>query len=422
MLFRKEPKRELIVGLDIGSSAVRLVAGQMLQSDMGKPHPEIQIIGAAEVVSEGVQRGVVTSIEELISSISGALEQVERMVGVPVESAWVGVNGPFLLTHASKGVVAVAKTNGEVAPEDVERVVSAARAVPLPLNYDLLHVLPRSFAVDNQSGIKDPVGMTGMRLEVDTTLVYAMSTHVKNVSRAVYRTGLDIDDVVLSILAAGEAVVTTRQKELGVVVVNIGATTTSIAMYEEGDTIHVAVLPIGSQHITNDIAVGLRVSIEVAERIKVEYGHAVPKEVSKKDIIDMASVGGNPEEVASRHYVSQIIEARVAEICDKVRLEIGKVPHLTQFPAGVVAIGGGAKIGGFVECAKNELRLPVALGYPYDVSSIASVNADLGFVSAIGLLRWGAMLDTHPQSRVSPISKANSLFQKMGKVKEWLMP
>ncbi|MEK7623424.1 MAG: cell division protein FtsA [Patescibacteria group bacterium] len=420
--FRKKSEEQFFVGLDIGTSMVRLAVGQITAGSGSTPRSQLQIIGAAAVPTDGVQRGVVTSIEELISSLSSALEQGERMAGFPIESAWVGINGPALLTQPSKGVVAVAKTNGEVQSEDVDRVIAAAKSVPLPLNYDLVHVLPRSFAVDNQSGIKDPTGMTGMRLEVDTTLVYTLSTHVKNLTRAVYRTGLDIDGIVLSILAAGASVTTPRQKELGAVVVNIGAVTTSIAVYEEGDTIHVAVLPIGSQHITNDIAVGLRVPIDVAERIKIEYGYCVPKDISKKEIIDLKTVGGDEQEVASRHYVAQIIEARVSEICEKVRRELDRIPHATQFPSGVIAIGGGSKIGGFIAQAKNELSLPVALGYPYDVSSIANISSDITFATAIGLAKWGALLE-HPSSRkISPFAHATTWLQKAGRLKEWLMP
>lgn len=422
MFFRKQRSREYIAGLDIGSSAIRLVTAQLLWGDTKKGQADLQIIGAAEVPSEGVSRGIVTSIEELISCLSNAIEQVERMAGVPVERVWVGLNGPFLLTQASKGVVAVAKTNGEVAPEDVERVVAAARAVPLPLNYDLVHVLPRSFSVDNQSGIKDPVGMTGMRLEVDTALIYAMTTHVKNISRAVYRTGLEIHDMVLSILAAGEAVATERQKELGVIVANIGAATTSLVAYEDGETIHTAVLPIGAQHITNDIAVGLRVAIDVAERVKVEYGHAVPKDISKKDIIDLALLGGSGDEVASRHYVAEIIEARVSEICEKIRDEIARVPHQSSFPAGVILVGGGAKVSGFADAAKNELRLPVSLGYPYNIASIGNANSDIAYAAAIGLVKWGMMFNAREERFGSALAQAGAWLQRAGRIKEWLMP
>lgn len=419
MLFKRQEKLSVVAGLDIGTSAVRLAVGHVRRADDGRM--QINIVGASRVQSEGVQRGVVTSIEDLISSISSVLEDVERTSGQPVESVWLGVNGPYILTQDSKGVVAVAKTNGEISPEDAARAISAARTVPMPLNYDVLHVLPRSFTVDGQSAIKDPVGMTGMRLEVDTKIVYAMSTHMKNLTRAVYRTGIDVEDAVLGILAVGEAVATPRQKELGVAVVNVGASSTSVVVYEEGVTLHVAVMPIGTQHVTNDIAMGLRTAIDVAERVKTDYGHAVPKDISKKEIIDLGSLGGDEREVASRHYVAEIIQARVAEICEKVDIELGKVGRSGLLPAGVLVTGGGAKLSGFTDVAKDMLRLPASLGHAYDVTSVAGTSADLAFTTAIGLVKWGAEMSGSRRGRVGK-RRATYLLDQARRIKAWLMP
>lgn len=419
-LFGRHSEPQLIAGLDIGSSAVRLAAGHVTQGDNGRV--QIKIIGVASVPSEGIQRGVVTSIEELVSSISSALEDLERTIGVPVESVWLGVNGPFIQTQESKGVVAVAKTNGEISPEDAARAIEAARTVPMPLNYDVLHVLPRSFTVDGQSGIKDPVGMTGMRLEVDTKIVYGMTTHVKNLTRAVYRTGIDVDDAVLSILAAGEVVATSRQKELGVVVVNVGAMSTSLVVYEEGVTLHVAVIPIGSQHITNDIAMGLRTSIDVADRVKLVFGHAMSKDVSKKDIIDLGTLGGDDREVASRHYVSAIINARVAEMCEKINHELTLIGRNGLLPAGALLTGAGAKLPGFADVAKEELRLPASVGHAVDVVSVAHAGADLGCTTAIGLVKWGAHVGYTHARKGRGIRRAAAWFDGIKKVKQWLMP
>lgn len=419
MLFKRQEKLSIVAGLDIGTSAVRLAVGHVRRPDNG--HSHVDIVGASRVGSEGVQRGVVTSIEELISSISSALEDVERTAGVPVESVWLGVNGPYILTQDSKGVVAVAKTNGEISPEDAARAIEAARTVPMPLNYDVLHVLPRRFTVDGQSAIKDPVGMTGMRLEVDTKIVYAMSTHMKNLTRAVYRTGIDVEDAVLGILAAGEAVATPRQKELGVAVVNIGASSTSIAVYEEGVTLHVAVLAIGAQHVTNDIAMGLRTAIDVAERVKIEYGTALAKDISKKEIIDLGSLGGDEGDVASRQYVARIIQARAAEICEKVDMELSKVGRSGLLPAGVLVTGGGAKLSGFADIAKDILRLPAATGHAYDVTSVAGASADLAFTTAIGLVKWGAQMSGSRRGRGSS-RHATYFLDQMRKMKAWLVP
>lgn len=418
-MFKRQEQLALVAGLDIGTSAVRLAAGHVRRSDDGRL--EVQIVGASAMQSEGVQKGIVTSIEELISSVSSALEDVERIAGVPVESVWLGVNGPYILTQDSKGVVAVAKTNGEISPEDAARAIEAARTVPMPLNYDVLHVLPRSFSVDGQSGIKDPVGMTGMRLEVDTKLVYGMSTHIKNLTRAVYRTGIDVEDTVLSILAAGVAVATLRQRDLGVAVVNIGASSTSVVVYEEGVTLHVAVIPIGSQHVTNDIAMGLRTAIDVAERVKIDFGSAMSKAISKKEIIDLGSLGGDERDVASRQYVAQIIQARVAEIFEKVDAEFAKIGRSGLLPAGVLLTGGGAKLSGITDLAKEYLRLPVSLGHAYDVTSVAGASGDLAFTTAIGLVKWGAEM-AHSRRGRSRMRSATFALDQMRKLKGWLMP
>ena len=421
MPFRRRDNPRCIAGLDIGSHMIRLAVGKVEADPTGRL--SFQIIGAAVVPSVGIQHGVVSSVEELISALSSVLEQAERVVGFPLGSVWVGVNGPYVTTQDSKGVVAIAKTNGEITPEDTLRAVEAARTVPMPLNYDVLHVLPRSFTVDGQTGIKDPIGMTGMRLEVDTKLVYGMTTHIKNITRAVYRTGVDIDQVVLSILAAGEAVATPRQRDLGVAVVNIGTTSSSMVVYEEGMTIHVAMIPIGSQHITNDIAMGLRTSIDVAEEVKKQFGHAVPRDVSKKEIIELGNLGGDPRDTASRHYVAQIIEARVDEICEKVQKELSKIGKSGLLPGGVVFTGSGAGIGGLTDAAKRVLELPSSLGYIFDMTSIADVGLDLGFTTAVGLVKWGARIDTaSDRGRHRAFYRAGALWDRLQRAKAWLMP
>lgn len=388
MVFKGKQKTALLVGLDVGSTSVRVAVGQQTGNTHKKG--QVQLIGAVEVAAEGVHKGIVTSIEEVVSSISSALEEAERLVGVPIEYAWVGITGTHILFQGSKGVVAVAKADGEISEEDVGRAVEAAQMIASPLNYDILHVLPRRFSVDGQTGIKDAIGMTGIRLEVDTQIVYGLTTHMKNVTKAVYRTGIDINDLVVSIFATGDAVTTSRQKELGVAVVDIGASTTSVVVYEEGDIIHVSVLPIGSEHITNDIALGLRTSIEVAERLKLEYGHCINSVQSKKQLIDLYDLGAPTSEVVSQHYLIEIISARVAEILEKVNKELMHIKRSGLLPSGVVFTGGGAKIGGLVDFAKDVLRLPAAMGYPLEVESVTDKVHDVGFATAIGLMAWGS--------------------------------
>src|SRR3989339_1264819 len=273
---------QIISGLDIGSSNIRLVTLQ------NQPDNAWQIIGVVEQKTEGVAKGMVTNIEDLVSSVSEVVEKSERMIGLPIESCVVGISGTHIQTLESRGVVAVAKADKEITEEDVARSIEAAQAVATPANYEILHVIPKDFTVDNQSGIKDPVGMTGVRLEVATQIIIGLSSQIKNLTKCIYRAGIDVDDLVFSILACSESTLTKRQKELGVALLNIGSQTTSMAVFEEGDVLHTAVLPIGSSYITSDITIGLRTSIETAEAIKLEVVELNPKKVSKRDEIDLA--------------------------------------------------------------------------------------------------------------------------------------
>lgn len=382
------PEQEIITGLDIGSSAVRIAVGQFLARE--NEEQEIHIIGAAEVPAEGISRGVISSIEDAVSSITAALEKAERMTGIPIRNIWVGISGSHVSSQESRGVVAVARSDGEISEDDIERAIDAARTVATPQNYEILHVIPKSFIVDGQEGIKDPQGMTGVRLEVDTQIIQGLSAQIKNLTKAVYRTGIDIEDLVLSILATSEAVLTNKQKDLGVAAVNIGGSTTSLAVFEEGDIMHTAVLPIGSDHITSDIAIGLRISIETAEKIKLEYGSASSKGVQKRDELDLSEFEGGEPTMVSKKYVAEIIEARVEEILDRLDAELKKVDRSGKLPAGVVLTGSGAKLPGLIETAKSKLRLPASHGIPIGVSSAIDKINDPSFTTAIGLMLWGA--------------------------------
>lgn len=394
----KKDNGNLIIGLDIGSSRVRMAVGQLVER-LEDRAPELQILGAAEAASTGMHKGVISSIEDVVSSVSACLENAERMVGVPVESAWVGIGGLHIMSQPSKGVVAVSKADNEITEDDVERAIEASRAIATPLNYEVLHVLPKSFSIDGQTNIKDPIGMTGIRLEVDSQIILGSSSQIKNLTKAVYRTGLNIEDLVLSILATAEAVVTARQKELGVAVVNIGVATTSLAVFEEGDIIHTAILPIGSEHITNDIAIGLRTSIDIAEGVKIQHGDCLPSEVLKREEIDLFELGSQDHEMVKKQYVSEIVEARVEEILHKVDQELTKIKRSGLLPAGIVYTGAGSKLPGLVELSKKILRLPAVLGYPLHILSVTDKVNDLGFSTAVGLVKWGSLMYNTQRSR-----------------------
>jgi len=385
-MARKKSTTEIMAGLDIGSTAIRLAVGSIADGPEGE---ELHLLAAADAPSQGIHRGIVTNIEDGVSSITTALERIERLVGVPIEHVWVGISGTHIQTQESRGVIAVAKSNGEIGREDVDRAIEAARTVATPLNYEILHVIPQTYTVDGQKGLKNPVGMSGVRLEVDTQIIQGVSAHIKNITRAVYRTGLDIDDVVLGILAASEAVLSPRQKELGVAVVNIGGSTTGVSAYEDGDLVYSTVLPVGSAHITNDLAIGLRIDIDVAEAVKVQYGTAYAKSVGKKEEVNLKELGSTSDEIVARGYVADIIQARVEEIFEKVNDVLELINRSGKLPAGVVLTGGGASLEGMVDLAKERLRLSASLGYPVGITSVTDRSNDLGFATSIGLIKWG---------------------------------
>lgn len=421
-MIMKKSKYNFIAGLDIGSSAVRMAVGQLVsRSEEDSGRLELQILGAAEAPSTGVKKGTISSIEDVVSSVSACLERMERIVGAPIESAVVGVTGLHIISQNSKGVVAVSKVNREISEEDVNRAVEASRAIATPLNYEVLHVLPKNFSIDSQGNIKDPIGMTGIRLEVDSQIILGSNSQIKNLTRAVYRTGLNVDDLVLSILAAAEAVITERQKEIGVLVVNIGVVTTSIAVFEGGEILHLAILPVGSEHITNDIAIGLRTSIDIAEAVKTEYGDCAPGVINKRDEIDLFELGSPEHETVKRQYLAEIIEARVEEILRKVDQELIRVKRSGLLPAGVVFTGGGAKLPGLLEVTKRILRLPAMLGYPLNMLSVSDKVNDLAFSTAVGLVKWGSLFEFGGQSgRLGGANMLKHIGSFSKSLKKWI--
>ncbi|HOY55984.1 MAG TPA: cell division protein FtsA [bacterium] len=417
-------KEKFIAGLDIGTSQVRLVVGQNNPQDNS-----FYIVGAAEVASEGVSKGSIVSIEEIVSAISKILEQSERMIGQRISSAFIGISGVHISTLTSRGVVAVSRPGGEIKEDDVERVINAAQAVATPPNYEILHVIPKLFSVDSQTNIKDPLGMTGVRLEVETQIIEGLSTQVKNLTKTIYRAGLTIDDLVLSILADSEAVLTKRQKELGVALVNIGSSTTSVAVFEEGDILTAAVLPVGSAHITNDIAIGLRTSLDVAESIKLEYGSANPDLFNKKEEIDLSEFDDKEQGKVALKHIAEIIEARLEEIFEMVDKKLVAINRSGLLPAGVVLTGGGSKLPGIVEVAKKEFRLPAALGHISNVSTAIDKVNDLSFSTALGLALWGFELEkqnevsgSHTGFLVPQIKSIKDLVDKIKNIFHRLIP
>ena len=388
---RANSKNKLIAGLDIGSTDIRLVIGNEVPTESGD---KLEIFGAVSVPAAGISRGAINSIEDATSAISACLEKAERLLRVTVTDVYIGINGPNLKCERSKGVVAVSRGDGEITADDISRALEAAEAVSVPPNYEILHVMPVAYKVDNQEQVKNPLGMTGVRLEVEALVIQALSSQIKNLTRAIDRANLHLEDLVFSPLAAAAIALDDKQRELGVALVNMGATTTSVAVYEEGELLHTVVLPIGASHITNDVAIGLRCPITLAERIKVRYGSAKAERFTKKDEIDISDIlheEGLEDEtsVISQHYVAEIIQARVEEILERIDAEFKKINRSGLLPAGVVLTGGGAKLADLVEISKKMLKLPVTLGGNKQAATRHDKANDPEYLTAAGLVVWG---------------------------------
>ena len=399
-------------GIDIGSSVVRVIVAQ---SDA--PEEEIKILGTGTAPMEGMQKGAVTDVESAVESLNKALDMAERIAGVPLERAYVSVNGSHISSQNSRGVIAVSRADGEITGDDVARVVNAAQAISLPANREILHVLPQNFIVDGQEHISDPVGMTGVRLEVETHIIEGSAPFIKNLTKVVNQAGVHIEDFVFAPLASAGAVLDKRQRELGVVLVDMGAGTTSMVVYEEGVLLHTNVLPVGSAHITNDIAIGLRTSIDIAEAIKTEHGTALYQEVKESESI-LVENGDSEQESVSRHEVANIISARLEEIFSFVDKELKSIGRSGLLPAGIVLTGGGAHMPGIVEIAKKRLRLPVKIAKPGQFGGIADQIDDPSMSVAVGLIRWAIEQERRPGGGSS--LHLPDVSNSVRRVKEWM--
>ena len=410
-------KENIIVGIDIGTSNVRSVIAQSF-SDVEIP----RIIGVSIIPSSGIRRGSITDVEEVVKNINESVESAERMAGITVKNANVNIGGTEISFQNSKGVIAVGRADGEVTEDDLERVIIEAQNVALPLNKEIVYVIPQNYRLDDQENIKDPLGMRGVRLEMNAILIECSSTQVKNLTKCVHQSGIDISDVILEPLAASTAVLSKKQKELGVILINIGGGTTSIAVFEDGDLIHTAVLPVGAGHITNDIAIGLRTSIEVAEKVKLEYGSAIPEEVNKKEEINLSEVDSRETGSVLRFHVAEIVEARLEEIFSMVNKELKEIGKAGLLPAGAVITGGGANLPQIVDLAKNSLGLPAQIGFPINLGGMMNRVDDPSFSTAIGLIMWNEIQKSASQKKSKSVlgGISNSTEETVKKMKKWM--
>lgn len=404
----------IIVGIDVGTYKIVTVVAKVLEST-------VQVLGVSEVKSQGIRKGQVVDIEEAVGAINSSLEAAERMAGYSASHVIVSLGGNQIESQNSRGVVAISDPKGEISSTDLLRVIDAAKAISIPSTREIIHVLPRNYIVDGQEGIKDPVGMSGVRLEVDTHIITANGVSVRNLEKAFSEVGVDVDSFAFSGYASSLSVLSDTEKELGVVLVDIGAGTTDISIYTEGSVSYSSVLAIGARHVTNDLAIGLRISLESAEKIKlflsqdqsrkivktedVETGEEGEKTKSS-DEIDLSSLG-LPEEIrkaSQKTLVDGIIRPRLNEICTMIGMEIKKSGFGGQTPAGIVLTGGGALTVGIRESARRTLAMPVRIGLPTDVKGIVDEVQHPAFSTAIGLIMYGARNTTGRSASIGGIS------------------
>ncbi|EPR35126.1 cell division protein FtsA [Alkalidesulfovibrio alkalitolerans DSM 16529] len=374
-------KGELVVGLDIGTTKVCAVVGEL--------GPEsVDIVGIGTSPSTGLRKGVVVNIEQTVQSIKKAIEEAELMAGCEIRSVYAGIAGSHIKGFNSHGVIAV--KGGEVASKDVERVIDAAKAVAIPLDREVIHILPQEFIVDDQRGIADPLGMAGVRLEVKVHIVTGAVTSAQNIVRSCHRSGLDVAEIVLESMASAKAVLTEEEREIGVALVDIGGGTTDIAVFSNDSIKHTGVLALGGTNLTNDIAFGLRTPMVAAEKIKVRHGCALAEMVRSDEVIEVPSVGGREARRLSRQVLAEICEPRVEEILTLVDQELVRSGFKNGVAAGVVLTGGTSLIEGCQELAEQIFNLPTRVGYPQNVGGLKDVVNSPMYATAVGLLMYGA--------------------------------
>ena len=390
-------KDKVVVGIDVGSSKVTTIITTVQAAS------SVNIIGVSSQPSRGLRKGQVVDIDEAVASITASLEAAERMAGHSAGTAFVSVDGTHIESQNSKGVVAVSDPHGEISQDDVMRVIEAARAISLPSSREILHVIPRYFIVDSQSGIKDPIGMNGVRMEVETHIVTGATTALRNIAKCISTIGIDVEGMVFSGLASSYSVLTDTERELGVILVDFGGGTTDICIFVEGAPAYCSVLPIGARNVTNDLAIGLRISLDSAEKIKLalsrppkiavevdEKGESVDKKES--DVLDIASLSIDEDirNVSKKTLTDGIMKPRVREILNMVKLEIQKSNFAGLTPSGVVLTGGGAETCGMVDLAKQELGMPVRIGLPSGATGLVDEVASPAYAASLGLVIYGA--------------------------------
>ncbi|TAM46856.1 MAG: cell division protein FtsA [Gammaproteobacteria bacterium] len=406
----KRDDEKLIVGLDIGTSKVLAIVGEV------SPTGEVEIVGVGHHPSRGMKKGVVVNIESTVQSIQRAVEEAELMAGCQIHSVFAGIAGSHISSFNSHGIVAI--KDKEVGSGDIERVIEAARALAIPADQKVLHILPQEFIIDKQEGIREPIGMSGVRLEAKVHIVTGAVSAAQNIIKCVRRCGLEVDDIILEQLASSMSVLNDDEKELGVCIVDIGGGTTDISVFTEGAIRHTAVIPIAGDQVTNDIAVALRTPTQNAEDIKKKYGCALTQLAHREDTIEVPSVGDRPPRKLSRQTLAEVIEPRIEELYGLIQAELRRSGFEDVLGSGIVLTGGSAKMEGMVDLAEEVFHMPVRLGVPQYVGGLKGVVQNPIFATGVGLVLYGAKHRGGSQYAAHPRtgSGVKGLF---GRMKTW---
>ena len=400
---------EIIVGLDVGTTKVCAIVGEI------GPEGQVDITGIGSSPSHGLRRGVVINIESTMESIRRAIEEAELMAGCEINDVFAGIAGGHIEGMKSDGMVTL--KHKEVREADIVRVIDSAKAVGIPLDRDVLHILPQEYIIDDQDGIKEPLGMSGLRLATRVYIVTAAVAAAQNIIRSAQKCGINSRDIVLEQLASSYSVLSQDEKELGVVLVDIGGGTSDIAIWVDGSIVHTSVLTVAGSHITNDIALGLRTPMDEAERIKQKYGCAIANMVDQNETIEVPSVGGREPRMMSRRFLCEIIEPRVEEIFSLVQHEIRKTGYEDLLASGLVVAGGAALMSGMVELAEEVVELPTRVGYPQGVGGLMDVVKNPMYATGVGLVLYGVDHADHRYFRVRDTDIYGTVRSRM---KSWL--
>jgi cell division protein FtsA len=382
-----------IVGIDVGSSKVCTLVGEV-DSDEG-----IRVIGVGLSPSRGIRRGGVVNVADAVAAIASSVEKAERTSGYKIERAYVGFSGTHVSSLNSRGVVGISRREQGITEDDVDRALDAAHAIAVSHNQEVVHVIPRSYVVDGQSGVHNPVGMHGFRLEVEAHIVLGSSTSIQNLVKCVEGAGVAVDELVLASMAAGDAILTDTEREMGVVLADIGAGVIDIAIFIDGTVWHTVTLGVGGEYITGDIAIGLRLPPDVAEQVKIQHAHACASRVLPDERFTVSAFGGENRQVVPRWKLAEIVEARAEELLSMVHQEIKRSGYDGLLPAGVVLSGGTAQLSGIEELGRDVLGLPVRVGSPQRIHGLVDRISSPAYAVGVGLMEWGLTVGTRPQIR-----------------------